>query len=159
MDMLTNVREMAGPLALAEGVELLDVALVREGSTRVLRLVIERAAGPTTIADCEAVSHAVSRSLDARDLIPFRYHLEVSTAGADRPLRTAADFRRSVGRLVRVEERGVRSGPVVGTLAAADEVSVAIDTDAGRRTIALADVASARREVPFGPGRGPGGRA
>ena len=43
MDLLSNVREVAGPLALAEGVELLDVALVREGHTQVLRLTPRRA--------------------------------------------------------------------------------------------------------------------
>src|SRR5690349_2640063 len=114
MDLMANVREVAGPLALAEGVELLDVALVREGHTQVLRLTIERPAGPTTVADCESVSRAVSAALDARDLIPARYFLEVSSAGADRPLRTLAEFRRSVGRLVRIEERGVRTGPKIG---------------------------------------------
>ena len=153
MDMLSNVREVAGPLALAEGVELLDVELVREGPHQVLRLTIERSAGPTTVADCESVSRAVSIALDARDFIPFRYMLEVSSAGADRVLRTLVDFQRSVGRLVRVEERGVRSGPVVGTLHRADESGLLIETaDGSRKLVQLADVASARREVPFGPG-------
>lgn len=152
MDLLSNVREVAGPLALAEGVELLDVALVREGYHQVLRLVIERPAGPTTVADCESVSRAVSAALDARDLIPSRYFLEVSSAGADRPLRTLADFRRSIGRLVRLEERGVRSGPWIGTLVSADDAGVLLElSDGTRKPVALADIAAARRDVAFGP--------
>ena len=152
MDLMSNVREVAGPLALAEGVELLDVALVREGYHQVLRLTIERPAGPTTVADCEAVSRAVSAALDARDLIPSRYFLEVSSAGADRPLRTLADFHRSAGRLVRIEQRGGRSGPWIGTLVSAGDTGVLLElTDGSRKLVPLADVASARREVAFGP--------
>lgn len=152
MDLMSDVREVAGPLALAEGVELLDVALVREGYAQVLRLTIERPAGPTTVRDCEAVSRAVSAALDARDLLPSRYFLEVSSAGADRPLRSLADFRRSISRLVRVEERGVRSGPWIGTLVSAGDEGVMIElSDGSRKLVALADIAAARRDVAFGP--------
>jgi ribosome maturation factor RimP len=152
MDLLSDIRAVAGPLALAEGVELLDVVLVREGYHQVLRLTIERPAGPTTVSDCESVSRAVSVALDSRDLIPSRYFLEVSSAGADRPLRSLPDFRRSVGQLVRIEERGVRSGPWIGTLRVADDTGIVIESsDGSRKLVALSDIASARREVAFGP--------
>lgn len=146
-----RVREVAEPLAHAEGVRLLDVTFAREGSAHVLRLTIERPDGPTGVDDCEAVSRAVATALDVADVVPNRYLLEVSSAGVTRPLRGLADFRRVVGQLVSVQVRGDRSGPLVGTLAAAEESGLVVALrDGSRRTVALADVAGAHREIEFG---------
>src|SRR6266513_2694680 len=80
MDMLSRVRDFAQPLARAEGVDLLEVAFAWEGREQVLRLTIERPNGPTSVADCEAVSRSVGAALDAQDLIPHHYLLEVASA-------------------------------------------------------------------------------
>ena len=86
MDIVTRVRELAQPLARAEGVNLVDVAFLTEYGRRILRLTIERPEAPTSVADCEAVSRAVAPLLDAGNFIPHRYALEVSSAGRDTPL-------------------------------------------------------------------------
>ena len=80
------VREIAEPLAHAEGVRLLNITFARQGPSHVLRLVIDRPDAPTSVADCEGVSRAVSAALDATDAIPHAYLLEVSSAGKDTPL-------------------------------------------------------------------------
>lgn len=130
---------------------MLDVVLVRDAGRQVLRLTIEREEGPTTLADCEAVSRAVGTALDATDPLPFRYLLEVSSPGADRPLSSLRDFRRQIGHPVRVSLRGTRAGSVAGTLEAAGEDGVTLALrDGTRRTIPLAEVGEARREIPFG---------
>jgi ribosome maturation factor RimP len=155
MDILTRVRDIAQAICRAEGAELLDVALVREGGHQVLRLTVERESGPTMLADCEAVSRGVSAALDAADIVPFTYLLEVSSPGADRPLTTLRDFRRQVGSRVHVYLRGVRSGPLAGTLTGAAEGGLTLVlADGSRRTVPLAEVAEARREIPFGNGEG-----
>jgi len=152
MDIAAKVRDIAQPLCRAEGAELLDVALVRENGRQVLRLTVERESGPTTLADCEAVSRAVETALDAAAAVPFRHVLEVSSPGADRPRTTLPGFRRQVGHPVRVTLHGVRAGPLTGTLAEAGEGGLTLESsDGSRRTIPLAEVAEVRREVPFGP--------
>ena len=86
MEITRRVRDVAEPLAHAEGVRLLDVTFARQGPSHVLRLVIDRPGGPTSVADCEAVSRGVAAALDATDAIPHAYLLEVSSAGKDTPL-------------------------------------------------------------------------
>lgn len=141
---------MAGPLATAEGVELLDVTYHDEGHGRVLRLTIERPGGATSVADCETVSRAVERALDAVDAVPAPYVLEVSSAGLTRPLRTREDFRRAVGGLVRLTVRDDRTGPVTGTLREAGDAGLVVETvDGERRLIPLGDIRTARREIDF----------
>ncbi len=86
MGIIDRVRAVAEPVAHAKGVRLINVTFGREGPSQVLRLVIDRQSGPTTVADCEAVSRAVSAALDTADAIPHAYTLEVSSAGKDTPL-------------------------------------------------------------------------
>ena len=81
----------------------LGFALVelRRGGTKtrpVIEARIERADGEkVTIDDCAVASRAIEARLDAGDAIAERYVLQVSSPG-DRPLRTAAEWQRFVGR-------------------------------------------------------------
>lgn len=153
MDVVARVREIAEPLARAEGVEVLDVTFAKEGRDRVLRLTIERDGSPTSVRDCAAIGRAVGDAVDAGNVIEDQYRLEVSSAGVTRRLRILPDFARSVGRLVRIELGRGRSGPVVGTLTAADESGLTVVlADGAERKLELAEVASARREIEFGSG-------
>jgi len=145
-DIEARVGDIARPLAVAEGLELLEVRFTGEGPAKVLRLVIERSGGPTSLADCETVSRALEGALDAHDFISVHYTLEVSSAGLTRPLRTLPDFVRNLGNLVRVVLR--RGESLTGTLKSAGEDGISVELDGGRvRTVAMADLASARREV------------
>jgi len=55
-----------------------------------------------TLEDCERVSTAVSSVLDAYDPIASRYRLEVTSPGAERPLRQPQDWQAALGKNVRV---------------------------------------------------------
>lgn len=54
------------------------------------------------IEDCEKASRELSALLDVDDPIPGHYVLEVSSPGIDRPLFTAAQFRKAAGQEVKV---------------------------------------------------------
>jgi ribosome maturation factor RimP len=59
---------------------------------------------PVTVGDCETASRAIEAKLDAMpDAVAGRYVLEVSSPGAERPLKTVADWRRFTGRRVTVK--------------------------------------------------------
>jgi ribosome maturation factor RimP len=86
------------------GLELVEVALGRSRHRWSIRMDIERPGPrPVSLEDCEQVSRAVGAILDARDLVPGRYTLEVSSPGIDRPIRTPDDIRRNTGRRIVVE--------------------------------------------------------
>ena len=139
--------ELVQPSLRHLGVDLVDLQW-RAGRSSVLRLVIDSPAG-VGIDDCERVSNAVSAVLDAYDPIAGRYSLEVSSPGAERPLRTEAEWQGAVGRRVNVR---VRSGDaeivVEGRLLHLDDASVEIEArDRNRRrltALARADVVAAR---------------
>lgn len=103
--MLGRVEEIAKRVGASEGIEIVDVEMVGGGRNRILRITIDKPAG-ITHADCELVSQEVGTILDVEDVVPGgAYHLEVSSPGIERKLRTVADFERFAGRLARVQLR------------------------------------------------------
>ncbi len=81
---------------------LYDVEYVEEGGESVLRIMIENDTF-IDIDDCVKVSRNVSEFLDINDPFTEPYNLEVTSAGAERELKTAAQIKRAVGNIVYVE--------------------------------------------------------
>jgi ribosome maturation factor RimP len=104
-----RVRAFAEELLPSLGLELVEVQFRREGHGWVLRLFIDTESG-VTLEHCSKVSREVSDFLDVEDLIEQAYHLEVSSPGLDRPLRTFGDFKRFCGKNVRVKLRELVNG-------------------------------------------------
>jgi len=99
-DRVRRIREVIAPVLERASVELVDLRMLPQKGRRVLRLYIDKPGG-VDLHDCTTISREVSVQLDVHDLIPGRYTLEVSSPGLDRPLRTAPDFERNVGRTLR----------------------------------------------------------
>ena len=96
------VTEMVAPILQASELELVDVEYKKEGANWFLRVFIDRASGAVDLDDCALVSEALSVKLDEKDPIPNAYFLEVSSAGAERPLKTEKDFERAIGKRVHI---------------------------------------------------------
>ena len=84
------------------GIELVDVQWSGHGRGAVLRLVIDRPDGGVTLDDCERASNTASAVLDVNDPIDHPYRLEVSSPGAERPIRRFEEWTAAVGRRVNV---------------------------------------------------------
>ena len=92
---------LAEPIVQEQGCSLWDVEYVREAGQWFLRVYIDKEGG-VSIQDCEAVSRPLSDALDEADPIEGSYVLEVSSAGADRPLKRPEHFRQFLGAQVEV---------------------------------------------------------
>ena len=96
-----RIKALAETLLQEEKMELADMELLREGGGWVLRLFIDKTGG-ITLDDCASVSRQFGDQLEVEDLIPFRYTLEVSSPGLDRPLKKDRDFLRHIGNQIQV---------------------------------------------------------
>lgn len=101
MELIGRIREIADRVAVAEGLELVDVELVGRGRNAVLRIFLDKPGG-ITLRDCERVSRQVGAILDVEDVIPNRYTLEVSSPGLDRRLVKPADYERFAGKRIKL---------------------------------------------------------
>lgn len=83
------------------GLELFDLQFRREGHGWVLRVFIDAKEG-VTLDHCSDVSRQLGHYLDVEDFIDHPYHLEVSSPGLERPLRSLDEFQRFLGKKARV---------------------------------------------------------
>lgn len=129
-----KVAALTGAVYKKHGVELVDVEYVKEGRSWYLRVYIDKDGG-VDLDDCQAVSTEISDLLDEHDeLFPHAYYLEVSSPGAERPLKKREDFIRFAGRLVCVKTYTPLNGrkKFTGVLRAGDEdggITLTIDGD------------------------------
>ena len=153
-----RVWEVAEPLALAGGLELVDVQYRPEAGRVVLRLLLDRPEGGVTLDELGRVSRELGDLLDAHDAVPGRYHLECSSPGINRPLLREAHFYRALGERVRVQTRapiGARRH-FRGTLEAASAEEITLrDPDAGRIAIPLGAIDKAHIDHDFSRPAGP----
>src|SRR5260370_22516392 len=96
------------------------------------------------VEDCARVSNHLTH-LFAVEQIDYG-RLEVSSPGLDRPLKKAADFVRFAGEEVKLTLREAidNTRRIKGVLRGVQDDCVLVDTDTGRRTIALANIDKAR---------------
>ena len=95
----STVEEMIQPYLNEQGFELVDIEYVKEGSNWFLRVYVDKEGG-IDIDDCVLISEKLSAKLDENDPIPTVYFLEVSSPGAERPLKKAEDVTKAVGKNV-----------------------------------------------------------
>ncbi|MEH7110925.1 ribosome maturation factor RimP [Neobacillus niacini] len=93
------VEELAQPIIHELGLELVEIEFVKEGKNWFLRVYIDKENG-VDIEDCGIVSERLSEKLDELDPITHNYFLEVSSPGAERPLKKAKDFEKAIGKNV-----------------------------------------------------------
>ena len=144
------VTKLALPVVEEAGCELWDVEYVREAGTWYLRIYIDKAEG-VDILDCENVSRVLSDLLDEADPIEGSYTLEVSSAGAERPLKRPGDYERFMGSPVAVKLYKAKNGrkEFAGVLAGYENGDVTITVGETAMTFAKDEVALCRLRIEF----------
>lgn len=144
----TAVASVIAPVVRASGLFLEDVTIVGPAHRAVVRVTVdleENEVGSVELERVAEVSRAVSDALDASDLFPRAYQLEVSSPGTSRPLTEPRHFRRARTRLVRIE--GTEGQPVVGRVTDVDGDDVVLDVEGDEVRVPLATVRRGRIEV------------
>jgi ribosome maturation factor RimP len=150
------------PIVRAHGAEVVEVELKPDRGGRVLRVYVEKAGSAArnlstreaavNLELCANVSRDLSPALDVADLIPYTYHLEVSSPGIERPLRGQSDFIRFAGQRAKLKLREPVEGQrvFVGALDGVREGKVRITEGIQAHEVPLSLVESARLVFEFG---------
>lgn len=105
--LMVHLEQILAPI----GYEVVEVEILnhREKKLRVFIDLLHKTAEKSAvdIEDCVRVTHALDQPLEAlsemNTLLPGAYELEVSSPGAERPLRKASDFEKYSGDLARIQ--------------------------------------------------------
>ncbi|KRK92110.1 ribosome maturation factor rimP [Latilactobacillus curvatus JCM 1096 = DSM 20019] len=136
--------------------ELVDIEFVKEGSSWYLRVFIDKPNG-IDLEDCALVNDALSEKLDSidPDPIPQAYFLDVSSPGAERPLKKEADFQKALGEYIHISLYQAVDGEKIyqGTLKALDDdtltLVIKIKTRQKEVTFNRKEIAKARLAIEF----------
>ncbi|MFE5428082.1 ribosome maturation factor RimP [Peribacillus simplex] len=148
------VEELALPILEELQLELVEVEYVKEGKSWFLRVYIDKETG-VDIDDCGNVSEKLSEKLDEVDPIPQNYFLEVSSPGAERPLKKEKDFLNAIGKNVYIKtyEPILDEKEFEGILTSFDgtEVTLEVRIKTRKKTIVIPfeKVAKARLAITF----------
>jgi ribosome maturation factor RimP len=126
----------------ALGFELFELRRGGSRSRPVLDVRIERRdLQPVTIDDCTRASRAIEARLESAELVGERYVLQVSSPGIERPLRSAADWRRFAGE---------RANVLSDVLGGREEVEiVGLDGEAGSEVVVVRTARGEERRIPL----------
>lgn len=141
---------MITPYLEENGFELVDIEYVKEGSSWFLRIFVDKEGG-IDIEDCGRISEYASQKLDETDPIEDAYFLEVSSPGAERPLKKPQDVAKSVGKHVFVTTYEPIGGlkEFEGELVSFDGETMVVQVGGKDRAIPYNKVASARLAIVF----------
>ena len=146
----STVEALVRPFLDENRFELVDIEYVKEGGNWFLRVYVDKEGG-IDIDDCGRISEYLSGKLDETDPIPDAYFLEVSSPGAERPLKKAKDSHRAVGQHVFITtyEPIDALKEFEGTLVAYDEKTVEVLVGKKKHSIPVEKVAGARLAIVF----------
>jgi len=120
--------------------DLWDLELASQSGRTVVRVLLDRPTG-VTIADCAYWNRKIGRYLEAENVVPGSYVLEVGSPGIERPLSRPEHFARFVGRTVEIKLHDLHEGRRTyrGEL-----------RQAGNETVLLEDPDAGTVSLPYG---------
>ncbi len=106
-----TIGEIIAPALAQCDVTLHGVRWLHEHRRTILQIMIDTEAG-VGLDECEKVSNVLTDVLDVYEISQKPYDLQVSSPGAERPLRTPEAWQGAVGRKVRIVYSEEGSAPV-----------------------------------------------
>jgi ribosome maturation factor RimP len=133
-----KIHALATQVAEEYNFEVVDIQLWAKGKRILLRVFIDKEGG-ITLDDCETFSRGFEALLDVEDPINGPYTLEVSSPGLDRPLKNPKDFRKNLGKLVRIvtKEKINNQSFFVGRLEGIDDQSLRLSLTDGKGEVEI----------------------
>lgn len=149
MSVKEKVEHLTLPILETENMELVDLEYLKEGPNWFLRLYIDHADRPINLDDCGRLSEKIGKVLDESDPIPHPYILEVSSPGAERPLKKESDYQKAIGKYVMIKTFEMIDGKKMfsGRLMESTADWLSLDDDGKSYRIPRNKVAKARLSV------------
>ncbi len=147
-----TVKEILDPFLSPKGLELYDLAFVKEGPHHYLRVFIDSEKG-ISLKECEEVSKFLSEGLDEKDPINEQYFLEVSSPGLERVLKKDEHFKKYINHPVQLnlftnfENRKIIKGKLLSK--DSEYVKILDDSTGKELEIPVALIAKAKNIVEF----------
>jgi ribosome maturation factor RimP len=124
-----QIREMAEALLQSEAHFIVEVSVSAARSGRKVRVLLDGDEG-ASIDDCARLSRQLAAKFEEEEVFDDAYTLEVSTPGIDFPLETVRQYRKNLGRDLKVSLKEGKD--VKGNLVEAAEEEITLEVKVGK---------------------------
>lgn len=147
--LIDTLRALFRPVLEGEAVDLIELQVKGDSRNPVIKVFVD-VPGGITLKQCEDLTRQFLDILDMEDVVPGRYRLEVSSPGADRPLRTLDDFFRNIGKFVRLRiQEGDTVRSLEGKILKSADGVVEIQAKSGAVEIPVSKIKEGRIKLPW----------
>jgi len=136
-----SLEEKIGTIVRSHGAEFYDTETAEEAGQTVYRVYITHPDG-VTLDLCADISQDLSPLLDTDPPLSGKYFLEVSSPGIERKLTRPRHYQQAVGEKVQLKVPG--ADRLRGTLIAADEEGVTLETKHGEEHYPYSEILKGR---------------
>ncbi len=127
MDLAAQIKQLAESKLVNPALFVVDVVIShRQGPGKVM-IFLDGDNG-VSIDDCADLSREIGKELDENGWIENNYTLEVSTAGIDQPLKLVRQYKKNIGRKVKVK---LKDRTVEGRLAEVHDDKIILTEEIG----------------------------
>ncbi len=144
-DFVERLEQHVQTLLAEHGFKMLDYAQSSRNGVTQLRVIGDREVGNISVDDCALLTRELRNLIIEQKLLGEDFRLEISSPGLDYPLREAWQFRKNIGRLLKLRVPGAK-GPkdIRGRLVEYDETAgLTLQSEAQEHHVGTADVLSA----------------
>lgn len=130
-----NLQRIIESAVTALGFDFVGCELIQSGRSATLRVYVDEVHG-IDIDAITKISRQISAVLDVEEPLSGRYTLEVSSPGLDRPLFQLDDYRRFIGRSVKLRLRIPREGDrrnYTAELVSVEDQQITLAMESGER--------------------------
>lgn len=129
MELTARISEMIQPILEEHQCYLDEIVYEKEAGEWYLRIFIEKINSSLDMDTCVAVSEKISEKLDQEDPIKDEYYLEVSSPGAEKPLKNYEQVSMSVGKYVYIKLSNPTKGldEVQGTILKVEDQMITLE--------------------------------
>jgi len=128
MALVEDISNLAASLLPSIDGYLVDVTIRGERGGSIVEVFVDTDRG-ITADECAKVNRHISSGIEEQNLIPGRYRLEVSSPGLERPLKLLRQYKKNIGRQVKIiSSLGGQPTAAEGTLQAVSETTVTLAT-------------------------------
>lgn len=151
-DTATRVTELVEEVIGGSSVFVVEVDVRGTRGSRVVEVYLDSDAD-LDVDELAAINREVGFLLDMEEVIPGGYHLNVSSPGLDRPLSLPRQYKKNIGRALRVhyaKEDGSGNTEVDGELLTTDEDAIEVAaSESDVRRIRFDDILWAKVQLPW----------
>jgi len=136
-----NLEDQIAKIVEANGAALYDIETATEFDETIYRVLITKTGG-VDLDLCATISNELSPFLDVHPPMGGQYRLEVSSPGIERKLNKPAHFKNAIGEKVKLKVMG--GDKLKGTLKAADDKGITVETKQGEETFSYGDLGTVK---------------